>query len=752
MNKAVKKSETVKDLQLDDVISLHKIGKIDEAEKGYLALLDQTPNNAGVIYRLGILYMNSGKHDLAHNYLTQAVKIVPEDPDILNGLAALYMSQENYDEAVKILKNVLKIMPNHSGANCNMGAALSSLGQFDNAKPFLQKSLEIEPNQPETILNIAMVEYKENKFHEAIETLKKAISLRENYDNAWYRLGDCYKTMAHYREAEEAYAKAVEINPVSVLGWVNLGTMSLMHNKIDKAHDCYKKALELNPDDVSIYFHYSYFLNSADLFDEIPKLLEVAKKHIPDRAITAFIEARYERRQGNIEKALSILEPFKDAKDSEGTKVGYELGLIYDRLGEIDKAFECFERANKLYLQEDTPKVIRRDAMFNQMSAAEQALSPEWLESWTQDYDNPNYQDPIYLAGFPRSGTTLVDQILQSHPDIFVSPERDALTASVKAIEEKHHKYPDFLSRLSQEQVENMREGYYEMHKYFGDWQDKPVFVDKIPLVLNFMDLTYRMFPKSKIIFSLRHPCDCVLSCFMNEFTPTKSMILTADIELCAKFYHRTMELFEKFEQILPVPIYKFRYEDLIADLENEVRGILNFIEVPWNDEVLNYRQTAQKKGFISTPSHSQVKKEIYTTARYRWVKYKEHLAPVMHYLEPWIEKWGYGTEINPETNTLDLKKVSDLNLNKQWEYHESMHKLALISIKESNINAAIHYLNESIKSNKRYAPSYLNLAYCYNKIGDDSNAKQMLEKAIAINSDYKSYKGSLDKIELQKI
>ena len=205
--------------------------------------------------------------------------------------------------------------------------------------------------------------------------------------------------------------------------------------------------------------------------------------------------------------------------------------------------------------------------------------------------------------------------------------------------------YPGFLEYMPSEQIERVRDEYFKAHKSHKDWEDKPVFIDKVPLNINILDLDYRLFPESKIIVALRHPCDCVLSCFMYEFTPSITMIQTASLERCALLYRKTMDLLEQYEEVLPLPIHKVRYEDLITDMEGEARKIIDFLGLSWDDAVLDYRNTAKNRDYINTPSYSQVTQKLYTSARYRWLRYRKHLEPVISILQPWIEKYGYSLD-----------------------------------------------------------------------------------------------------------
>ena len=163
------------------------------------------------------------------------------------------------------------------------------------------------------------------------------------------------------------------------------------------------------------------------------------------------------------------------------------------------------------------------------------------------------------------------------------------------------------MAAMNAEKIQALRDEYFAFHKRFADWKDRPIFVDKFPLNIAHMGLIYRLFPRAKVIFALRHPCDCVLSCFMQGLALNESMIHFLDLGDAARLYNQVMDLWCSYQDVLPLNVYQLRYEDLVGNFRVSVSQLLDFLSIEWNDSVLTYDKTARARGLINTPSYAQV-------------------------------------------------------------------------------------------------------------------------------------------------
>ena len=246
------------------------------------------------------------------------------------------------------------------------------------------------------------------------------------------------------------------------------------------------------------------------------------------------------------------------------------------------------------------------------------------------------------MIGFPRSGTTLLEQILNSHPDVQTLEEKDTVATLLKSFLAMGGDAEQTLVELDAAQIEQLRRDYFNRVALYINLRPDARLVDKMPLNTAYVPLLKRVFPNAKFILSIRHPCDVCLSCFMQNFAVNEGMAGFFTLEDTARVYDLVMGAWLKYVQTLSLDYWQLRYEDLIEDVEGRTRQLLAFIGVPWNDVVLRHTEHAQQRGNIRTPSYHQVTQPIYQRAKYRWRRYEKDFEPVMAVLRPYIEYFGY--------------------------------------------------------------------------------------------------------------
>ena len=245
---------------------------------------------------------------------------------------------------------------------------------------------------------------------------------------------------------------------------------------------------------------------------------------------------------------------------------------------------------------------------------------------------------PVFLVGFPRSGTTLLDQILDAHPSVEVFEEHPFL----RAVRNAAPGYPKSLATMTAGEQARLRTIYWsELREEGADLEGKTV-INKMPLDIVHAGLIQRIFPEARIVFALRHPADCVLSCFMQDFVPNGAMLNFLTLDGSARFYDHVMTLWRSYRQLLPLNVQEVRYENLVADLRAEVEPVLDFLDLDWDDAVSDPAAHALTRGTIRTPSYSQVTQPIYSSSAERWRRYEKEMRPVLSVLKPHIEHFGY--------------------------------------------------------------------------------------------------------------
>ena len=237
----------------------------------------------------------------------------------------------------------------------------------------------------------------------------------------------------------------------------------------------------------------------------------------------------------------------------------------------------------------------------------------------------------------------MLDSILRSHAAISVVEERDTVQSVQSALERLPGGYPDGLAEFDSDHLAELRQIYFtELDKHLEPDDRSAVVVDKLPLNTVHAGLIHRIFPQARFLFAQRHPCDCVLSCFMQNLRLNDAMANFLDLEDAARLYDKVMTLWQQYQAVLPLAVHTVRYESLVEAFEETVAPVLDFLGVDWDDAIKNYAETARQRGRIKTPSYNQVTQPIYTRARGRWERYREHMQPVSPTLLLWAKHFGY--------------------------------------------------------------------------------------------------------------
>lgn len=349
----------------------------------------------------------------------------------------------------------------------------------------------------------------------------------------------------------------------------------------------------------------------------------------------------------NYPAAINRLQALLDGFEISPVNRSVAEGLMGDALDGEDRRAEAFAAytASKATLRShyapvyDIGKFESAAARVNRLTQYFRSVDTNaWRNSPDSDDDE---QVHAFLIGFPRSGTTLLEQVLASHPDIETMEERDALWDAAK----EYTMSGDDLARLaaiSPDEAERFRDTYWKAAGEFGHAADKPVFLDKMPLNTVMLPVITKLFPKAKIIFALRDPRDVVLSCFRRRFGITAQMFELTTLQSTASYYNAVMTLADVYRGAFTLDLTETRHETLLDDFEGETRRLCDFLGVEWREEMKNF---ASRNRTANTPSSAQVVRGLTRAGADQWRRYEEQLAPILPVLAPWVTRFGY-----PET------------------------------------------------------------------------------------------------------
>jgi len=266
------------------------------------------------------------------------------------------------------------------------------------------------------------------------------------------------------------------------------------------------------------------------------------------------------------------------------------------------------------------------------------------IARWQHGSAPPAAESPIFILGFPRSGTTLLELVLDAHPHLKSIDEQPFLQNALDDMLEEKVRYPGELATLTQAQLERIRSAYWARTARRVERAPGQRLVDKNPLHVFRLPVIKRLFPNAKIIFAVRHPCDVILSCFMQHFRAPDFALLCKDIPTLAATYRRTFDFWHSQQELLQADVLELRYELFVDDFEPNTRRVFDFLGLPWDPAVLSPAARAHEKRFISTPSYAQVVQPINARAVGRWRNYEAHFTESLPTLMPYLERWNYSS------------------------------------------------------------------------------------------------------------
>ncbi|HEY4343925.1 MAG TPA: sulfotransferase [Parvibaculum sp.] len=554
-----------------------------------------------------------------------------------------------------------------------------------------QKVLEVRKNQPDALHLLGLVAYQTGKGADGERLIRMALSAAKIPSaNLLVNLGNAQREQGKLAEALDAYAQALALDPNYAPAFFERGILRTYERDERAALADFDRAIEIDPGNLAAYGRATEALNVLGLFREsllyFQKLLD-REAHIPammwaikgniherlselDEAIefsekalaleplhpeaTRVWARAFRRRKGSDAETLRVALARLQALDMNGLTISQQRSIhderaqIFDKLEDYDAAYAAFSAMNDAAESERAVSAaVDKHDYLHQVEALIEATAPADVQSWRSlpalTVEPGHKAAPAFLVGFPRSGTTLLDQIIDAHPDFQVIEEQPLLRAVRDAAATlQTNGYPASLESIDEVARDDLRRAYWKAAVEEGADLSGRIVVDKMPLNIIHAGLISRVFPDAKIILALRHPADCVLSCFMQNFQLNGSMVNFHTMPDAAHLYDRVMTLWQQNKMSLPLNVHEVRYEHLVDDLRGAVEPLLHFLGAEWHEAQSDPAAHALTRGTIRTPSYQQVTQPIYASSTDRWRRYETYMAPVLPVLEKHIRYFGY--------------------------------------------------------------------------------------------------------------
>lgn len=377
------------------------------------------------------------------------------------------------------------------------------------------------------------------------------------------------------------------------------------------------------------------------------------------------LRARLWLRRGDDHRLVTELRPWLQARAVESQPINREaiqacwkyLGQAQDHLGDHEAAFTAFTRGAP------QDRVANEEHFIATLEAYRRVVTAQWFAGWSAM--DTSQRTPAFLVGFPRSGTTLMEQGLDAHPDVIGLEERPTLSAAFEAFQRQVQKQSATLqdrvqsavtlsdklaivfaamASLDMPAVDSLRNHYWQAVNAFVELSDNALLLDKMPLNILHIPFILRLFPAARFIVALRDPADCVFSGFMQHFESNPAMQRLASLDSGAAFYAETMALFQQYRQVfeLESQLHFVHYERLIDDWQGVMTGIFQFLDLDWHDAVSDFQRHAMARGNLATPSYQDVVRPLTRRAAGRWRKYEHLIGDTFAPLAPYRKLWGY--------------------------------------------------------------------------------------------------------------
>lgn len=499
------------------------------------------------------------------------------------------------------------------------------------------------------ILRDAEQAWKKRDFQANIDLLERASKLAPGDPGILLQLGRMHGLRWDYAAAENCFERAIRFAPRKAEFLLMVGIQCRDFRNPGLAAQYFKRTTETPGASAESFAHLAELNERLRRTEDAEILIDRALTMKPDCGLALLARARLDRQSGKLELAERNLRSLVAGSEKEvRIRAGYELGSVLDRQGRYEEAMAAFLAAKNLVRPDAATFLAELRVIRTRLGTMKAQLNPAQLHRWLGTHQALKDRRRIsLLCGHPRSGTTLLEQVLDSHPDVVSAEETEvfqdyAYTPLVGKRSEESYMLP-VLEEATPEQLFASRRDYLEaMERLLGEPIDNRLLVDKNPSLTFLIPAVLRVFPETKLLIALRDPRDVCLSCFMQPFYPI-SQVTSAYLDLADTVaeYASVMEVWIKLLPILTGHYLQIRYETMVDHLEETARQVLEFLTLPWNPEVLQFDRHAREK-LVRSPTYADVAQPVFKRAVGRWQHYERYMEPHLNTLAPYIEQLGY--------------------------------------------------------------------------------------------------------------
>ena len=525
-----------------------------------------------------------------------------------------------FKDAEKIYLAILEIQPINLAAHNNLGVMFYNLGRFDEAESCYRKLIALKPNHLEAHSNLSVILQVLNKLEESEKFCKKTIELKPDYSVAHNNLSNTLKKLRKFDEAEKSYKTAIKLKPDYVEAHYNLGVMFQELDRLEESEASCKKVIELKPDYAETYNNLGITLQKLGRLQEAEKSYKTAIKLKPD-----YIEAHYNLSQiknfdREDEQIFQIQNLYlnQSLTSEQHSRLGFALGKAFEDLNILDKSFKYYYEGNSFHRKSITYNINQDIEIFKKLKKSYSSIKKISLAS----FNLKNKPKLIFILGMPRSGTTLIEQIISAHSEVQGAGE-------LPYIEQFGDNVARGITKINSKVLLDFRERY--LQKLLNLSGGRPTVTDKMTINFRYVGLICSAFPEAKIVHVKRNPAATCWGNYKQLFSNKKSFHYCYNLNDIKNYYELYQDLMKFWDRECGDRIYNLNYETLTINQEDETRKLINYLGLNWENECLSPEYNDR---IVGTASSKQIRKKIYQGSSNKWKKFEQFLEGIFSHFD----------------------------------------------------------------------------------------------------------------------
>ncbi len=663
IQKAIERNGTSAQFYLSLGQSFEGAVEINKAYASYQQALKMRPDVFQVHYEYGCFLKNQKRNSEAIESFSKALSINPQHAPSCANLGSLYHQINQYSDAEKYCRKAVSLIPgtilqddmrrHRSRALNNLAKVLQSQEKFEEAMVFSRKAMEGDKKFLPAHLTYGALCYALSAKAEAENIFRKILSVQADNVDALSMLAKCLIDKEEYLEAENLLKRSMALKPDDIGNCIHLGELLSKQNKLEQACQLYETGIKQHPDSARLQYALGVALGQRGNLENAREAYLAALRS--DRyyleALHALTKSTHydDKEKPEVKLAIELLKEHEvnnnSVKDNNPLlsetnqqNLYFSLGKIFDELGEYDAAFKYYHLANQSVYSKNKYDIEEFKKYFED---TKQGFSSEFIKA-SGEYGLSNVK-PVFILGMPRSGTTLLEQILSSHSQIMGAGELNTIQDIVKQLKLSFKTeqntvqptYPLNIDQISQDTITEFATEYVKKIESLTRDKSFQYVVDKNPVNFRHVGLIMTMFPQAKIIHTRRHPLDVVLSIYFQRFSSGHAYAFNLDaLANYYQYYHKLMNL---WCELYPDVIHSCRYDDLVLQTEKTSQQVTKYLNLDWEPGCLDFYKNKRK---VETASFWQVRQPIYTGSLERWKHYQQPIASVREKLRKEIEDY----------------------------------------------------------------------------------------------------------------